>query len=84
MYLWLPVATCSVLTLARALIDWHGRIRYERVRAASTAALLQSTPAGGTLQDSRPDGTLLHIVIPARQTQEDSGNIRQVPGRPPC
>lgn len=84
MDLWLPIAACGMITLARLLVEWRGRIRYEHVRAATVAALLRFAPAGAILQDLRRDGTLLHIEIPAGQTPEVRGSTRQLPERPTC
>jgi hypothetical protein len=84
-YLWMPMATWSVVKLVRVLIDWCACIRYEKVRAASVAAILQSVPAGATVQDRRHDGTLLWITIPARRDHEGSGgDTSGMPDRPTC
>jgi hypothetical protein len=79
------MATCSVVKLVRALIAWHACIMYERVRAASVAAILQSLPAGAALQDCRRDGSLLRIEIPARQEHGGSdSDMSEMPERPAC
>jgi hypothetical protein len=84
-YIWVPAAAWGVVNLARVLIDWHARIRYEKVRAASIAVVLQSAPAGATVHDRRRDGTLLRIEIPIRHDHEGSDRDRAtVAGRPTC
>jgi hypothetical protein len=83
-YLWLPMAICGALTLARALIDWHGHISYEKTRAACVAALLKCAPPGAVLRDIRRDGMVLDIGVPARQAYEDPGRTKGEPGRPAC
>jgi len=64
MDVWIPVAVWGALKLAAVLIDWHGRLRYERARAASVAAMLEKLPAGGAVLDQRADGTILSIEAP--------------------
>ena len=56
----------GVVRLVRALIDWRASIGYERARAASVVDVLRAVPAGVTMRDSRADGTVLRIEIPAR------------------
>jgi hypothetical protein len=67
MYLWMPMVAWGVVKLLCALVDWRARIRYERARAASVVDILRAVPAGGTVRDSRADGTVLCIDIPARE-----------------
>jgi hypothetical protein len=65
MYVWMPVAAIGVVRLARVLIDWCARIRYERARAAAVVTVLRAVPAGAVVRDSRTDGTMLVIERPA-------------------
>jgi hypothetical protein len=67
MYLWIPMVAWSVVRLLSALIEWRARIGYERARAASVVDVVRAVPAGVTIRDSRADGTMLCIDIPAHQ-----------------
>jgi hypothetical protein len=66
-YLWMPMVAWGVVGLVRALIDWRARVSYERARAASVVDVLRAVPAGVTVRESRADGTVLRIDIPAHQ-----------------
>ncbi len=84
-YIWMPMATWSVVNLVRVLIDWRACIRYEKVRAASVVVILQSIPAGATVHDRRRDGTVLRIEIPPGNTMNaltETG--ARAPERPAC
>ena len=74
MYLWMPMVTWGVIRLVRALIDWRARIGYERARAASVVDVLRAVPSGVTVRDSRADGTMLSIEIPAHQEPRRRGS----------
>jgi hypothetical protein len=82
-YLWMPVLVVGVVRLACALIDWRARIDYERARAASVVAVLRAVPGGVTVRDSRADGTVLSIEMPARPALPGHG-IQEVTEGKPC
>jgi hypothetical protein len=69
-YIWVPMATWSVVNLVRVLIDWRACIMYEKVRAASVTFILQSIPAGARVHDRRRDGTVLRIEVPPGSTDK--------------
>jgi len=62
--LWMPMMVVAAVGLARAIIEWCGRIKYEQVRAASTTAILQVMPGGAAVCDVRSDGTSLRLETP--------------------
>jgi hypothetical protein len=82
-YLWMPMVAWGLVRLVCMLIDWRTRIGYERARAASVVDVLRAVPAGVTIRDSRADGTVLCIEIPARQELTGHGT-HEVPGGKPC
>jgi len=73
MYWWIPVVAVSGVRLFCALIEWRLRIGFERTRAASVVDVLRVAPAGTRVLDSRADGTVLRIDVPARQELHDGG-----------
>jgi hypothetical protein len=85
MSVWMLVAVWGgLVNLAIVLVNWRGRISYERARAASLMAVARATPAGGRIRDERPDGTVLQVEIPslraareAPQSQGPASNGRQ-------
>jgi hypothetical protein len=83
MYLWMPMVAWGVVKLIRALIDWRARIGYERARAAAVVDVLRAVPAGATIRDSRADGTVLCVDIPARQELRSRG-AHEMARRKPC
>lgn len=83
MYLWMPMVVWGVVKLVCALIEWRARIGYERAHAASVVDVLRAVPAGVTVRDSRADGTVLCIDIPARQELPVRG-AHETTGRKPC
>lgn len=66
MSVWMPLAVWGVMKLAVTAMDWSGRLRYERSRAASVAAILERLPTGGTVRDVRADGTMFDIEVADR------------------
>jgi hypothetical protein len=65
MSVWMVMAVWGgLVNLALVLINWRGRIRYERARAASLIAVAGAAAAGGRIRDERPDGTVLQVEIP--------------------
>lgn len=83
MYLWMPMVAWGVVRLLSALIEWRGRIGYERARAASVVDVVRAIPAGGTMQESRPDGTMLCIESPDCQ-EIRIGGAHETTGVKPC
>jgi len=83
MYLWMPMVAWGVVRLLSALIEWRARISYERARAASVVDVVRAVPGGATMRDSRADGTVLCIDIPARQELRSRGAY-ETTGRKPC
>lgn len=71
MFLWVPMIVVAVIGLARAMIDWSGRIRFERVRSAAVTAVLQATPAGAAVRDVRADGTSV-LIDNSSETRSES------------
>ena len=65
MYLWMVMIAFSLQRLAPLVIEWQGRIRYERARAESVAVMARTLAAGGVVRDQRADGTTLTIMIPS-------------------
>jgi hypothetical protein len=69
MYLWVVVMILlGVLRLASAVIQWTGRIHYERARAAAVTAMAHAVAAGGVIWDERADGTVLRVMVPSPST----------------
>jgi hypothetical protein len=66
--LWIPMVAWGVVRLVRALIDWRGRVCYERARATLIADALRGAPPSVAVYDRRADGTML--CIEARVHQE--------------
>jgi hypothetical protein len=64
-----------MLNLAVTLVNWLGRIGYERARAASVVTVARVVPAGGIVRDERADGTVLHIIVPAPQARSAGQGI---------
>lgn len=77
------MAAWGVVRLLSALIEWRARIGYERAHAASVVDVVRAVPGGATMRDSRADGTVLYIDIPARQELR-SGGAHEMTGRRPC
>ena len=73
----------GVVRLLSALIEWRARIDYERARAASVVDVVHAVPAGVTMRESRPDGTVLCIDSPARQEIRIHG-AHETTGVKPC
>lgn len=83
MYLWIPMVAWGVVRLLSVLIEWQARIRYERARSAAVVDVVRAVPAGATIRDSRADGTVLRIDIPARQGLPIPG-AHETPEGKPC
>jgi hypothetical protein len=83
MYLWVPMIAWGVIRLLSALIEWRARIGYERAHAASVVDVVRAVPAGGTVRESRADGTVLCIDIPARPEVRIRG-ANEITGGKPC
>jgi hypothetical protein len=71
MPVWMAVIAWGLVQLTCALINWQGRIRFERARAAAVAEVVRVLPPGGLLQEQRADGTALHVQVPcpSRETR---------------
>jgi hypothetical protein len=80
MYVWMVASVWGFINLAFKLIEWHGRISYERVRAASAAAMMQALAGGGAVHDERADGSVLHIEIPVPARSERSQPLTGLAG----
>ena len=57
----------GLVNVAVVLINWRGRILYERAREASLVAAVRALACGGTIDDERPDGTVLRVKVPCPQ-----------------
>jgi hypothetical protein len=68
MPVWMVAAIWGgLVNMAVVLINWRGRILYERAREASLVAAVQALALGGTVSDERPDGTVLRVEVPGPQ-----------------
>jgi len=83
MYLWMPMVAWGVIRLLSVLIQWRARIGYERARAAAVVDVVHAISGGATMRDSRADGTVLCIEIPARQELR-SPRAHKTTGRKSC
>lgn len=62
--LWVPMIVVAAVGLARTVIEWCGRVRYEQVRAATVTAVPQALPGGAEVRDVRADGPSLSVEKP--------------------
>ncbi len=72
MFVWVAMAVWGgVVNLTVVLINWRGRVSYERARAESVVAMIRAVELGGIMHDERPDGTVLRAEIPScREARE--------------
>jgi hypothetical protein len=66
--LWMPMVAWGVVRLVRVLIDWRGRVGYERARAALMVDVLRIARTGVAVCECRADGTMLRIEVRADAT----------------
>ena len=82
--IWVPTVAFGALQLARAVVVWCGRIRYERVRAAAAASILQSMLPGDLVQDVRADGTSFRMENLSHCGTVDADDAGQPPEAGRC